>query len=114
MKRKDIKKLPKEVQALPGVPSTKPKRSFDFSESAKKLGFKTLENMASVKFYILVVSTVFFYVGKLSEGVWQETVLIVAGLRAVNEVASMFKKEPAGEASAKVEADKENGDNGKK
>lgn len=63
-------------------------------EHLNNILFKTIENCTSVKFYVLVTTTIFFYIGKLSENVWQETILVVAGLRAVNEVASMFKKEP--------------------
>lgn len=85
--------------------ATAPKRpaGTDYEKALKKLGFKTVENFVSVKFYILVVSTVFFYIGKLSEGTWQETMLVVAGLRAVNEVAAMFKKEPKPEPEAESE-----------
>ncbi len=79
----------------------KPKapRAIPYSKALEQLGFKTLQNITSIKFYILVISTIFFYIGKLSEGTWQETVLAIAGLRAVNEVASMFKK-PQVEAPA--------------
>lgn len=76
-----------------------------FCDGLKKIGLKSMENMVSVKFYILIISTVFLYIGKLSENLWQETVLVVAGLRAVNEVASMFKKQPAAEAVAEEESE---------
>lgn len=77
----------------------------DTGKALKKFAFKTLENLASTKTYIIIASTVFFYIGKLSEGTWQETMLIVAGLRAATDVASMFKKEPKGEAAAESEKD---------
>lgn len=78
----------------------KAKLPVDLSDGLKKTLIKTFENMVSVKFYILIISTIFLYIGKLSENLWQETVLVVAGLRAVNEVAAMFKKEPKSEPPA--------------
>ena len=62
---------------------------------------KVLEVATSVKFWILVTTTVFFYLGKLSESTWQETMLVVAGLRAVNEVAATLKKPAATKESVK-------------
>jgi hypothetical protein len=56
---------------------------------------KTLENMGSVKFYILASATVFFALGKLDAVTWQQTVLAIAGLRAVNEVSAMVTAKKA-------------------
>lgn len=107
MKKSDkklLKSLPAQAKSVAtAVKSFVTPKDPDYGKAFKKLAFKTAENMASVKFYILVVSTAFFYFGKLSEGTWQETVLIVAGLRAINEAAAVFKKEPKDE-SKKSEA----------
>lgn len=109
MKKSDkklIEALPKEDAKVVNVVNMIAGRSrkTNYLEAIEKLLFKTLENAASVKFLIFVTASVFFYIGKLSEGAWQETVLVIAGLRAVNEVAAMYKKPTSG-ASAESEKD---------
>ena len=48
------------------------------------------KNIGSVKVYILIMATVFFSQGKLSESSWKELVLIVAGIRSADKAILRF------------------------
>lgn len=52
---------------------------------------KVLDTAVSVKFLVLVTSTWLFYVGKLTQDGWVTMMLTTTGIRAVNEVAAMYR-----------------------
>ncbi len=49
-----------------------------------------LDKIISVKFFIIVLSTVLFYIGKLDESGWIMMVLTTTGIRAVNDMAVLY------------------------
>lgn len=52
---------------------------------------KALDNLVSVKCFVLVTATAFLLTGKISENTWQETVLVIGGLRCVTDITSIVK-----------------------
>lgn len=52
---------------------------------------KTLDNFSSVKVYILIAASFFLWFGKISDHLWVETVLIVAGFRAATDITAIVK-----------------------
>lgn len=77
---------------------------FDFSAALEKLSFKTLAGLVSVKTFVLVSVTLLLLYGKVSEGTWQETVLITAGLKTITDVSEHFKKKKTGDEEKESEA----------
>jgi hypothetical protein len=53
---------------------------------------KLLYDAFSVKVYILIVATIFFSQGKLTESSWKEIVLIIAGVRSIDKIAWRYNK----------------------
>lgn len=51
--------------------------------------------LTSVKFYALVVTSVFLCLGRLSEQTWKETVVLILGIRTFDKIAS--KKQAKGQ-----------------
>lgn len=52
---------------------------------------KAAEKLVSMKVLVVILSTVLFYIGKLNQDGWINMVLMVTGIRAINEVAAMYK-----------------------
>jgi len=57
---------------------------------------KLISDLASVKVYILITATLFFWKGNLTEGNWKEIVLIIAGIRSADKVAYRYQKRKDG------------------
>lgn len=57
----------------------------------KSLWEKTVENLSSVKVYILIMASVFLAVGKIDGREWVETVLIIGGFRMATDITSIVK-----------------------
>lgn len=55
---------------------------------------KLFDTIFSVKFYILVASTVLLVLGYIDQGTWMTMVLTTAGFRTANEIASILKSAP--------------------
>ncbi len=53
---------------------------------------KLLASLTSVKFWVLTTATWLFYIDRLSEEGWITVVLMATGMRAVNEVAAVYKE----------------------
>lgn len=56
----------------------------------EKIFVKNINTLMSVKFFILVMATVFFYKGLLSEHSWKEMALILAGIRSFDKMSACF------------------------
>ncbi len=50
-----------------------------------------LENVISFKFLALLLASVFFAIGKLSDTLWVEVVFVVCGLRAATDISQIMK-----------------------
>jgi hypothetical protein len=53
---------------------------------------KLINDLASVKVYILIMATFFFWKGNLTESSWKEIVLIMAGIRSADKMAYRYQK----------------------
>lgn len=49
-----------------------------------------LNKIISVKFFVIILSTVLFYFGKLDQSGWIMMTLTTTGIRAVNDMAALY------------------------
>lgn len=75
------------------------KKSFNLSK-------KIYMTLLSVKFQIIVVSSIFLYVGRLSDENWVTVILTIAGFRTINEVSSMYKSVKKFDVKKKIKNEK--------
>lgn len=61
------------------------------SPKIREILIRGLDNVVGFKFLALVLASVFFGVGKLSETLWVEVVFVVSGLRAATDIAQIVK-----------------------
>lgn len=55
------------------------------------LVYKAIDSAISVKFFVMILSSVLFYIGKLTQDGWMTIVLSTTGMRLANELSSMYK-----------------------
>lgn len=65
-------------------------------KSLKRFFDKTLENLSSMKFYVMVIATVMLYLEKLSPEYWLYTMGICIATRNLVELAHVFKEAKLG------------------
>jgi len=65
---------------------------------------KIFASVVSVKFFVIVISTVLFCIGKLNQDGWVSMVLTTTGMRVVNEVAAMYAEVRKSESGKKAKA----------
>lgn len=64
------------------------------SKHLEILALRVIEDTVSVKFYILAMSSIFFYLGKLDQKEWVELMLFIAGFKTLNNVVAIRSNGP--------------------
>jgi hypothetical protein len=70
-------------------------------DDLRAVTLRALDNVVGFKFLSLLLASVFFAIGKLSDTLWIEVVFVVCGLRAATDIAQVVKSAPKKEKAAK-------------
>lgn len=61
--------------------------------------YKAIDSAISVKFAVMLISSVLFYIGTLNQDGWVTIILSTTGMRLANELGAIYKDMRVGQAA---------------